>query len=172
MSLRSFLAAVLSLLAATLANAAPAPFPRPGGNEAEVVLEAKTAERARLAVIYLRSKSMTVALARAGVEKTWREKGPTIEVTGTRVRVRIAGAGNALATVTAASEAMAGERLVSGGAEAQAKARAERKVMLAEYAHRLAVIRKLQELRGNKLTGEEVRAAEEALARYEFEAEP
>jgi hypothetical protein len=162
-----------ALLLAATASAAPAPFPRSGGKDAEVVFDARTPERARLASIYLRSQYILpmlrtttegsrqlTELRTQQQQKAWLRERLTIETQGGQVRVRFRGEG-AVAFLTEVARALTRETF-----EDERRLRARRRDVR-EFAAEIEAMR-----HSGGFSKEELLRVEEHLAVYEFGAEP
>ena len=111
--------AVLSFIGPSVCCAAPAPFPKPESG-AEVVFDARTPERARLVLSYLRSDlflntaHQQDAFAKALPHQTetdryyWLKAHLSVTAEGTLIRVRLNQAPGSLAALKAISAVLAG----------------------------------------------------------------
>jgi hypothetical protein len=168
----------LMILAAGAAHAAPAPLPRQEPKN-EVVFEAGTKERARLALIYLRSQMFGLALLEeesARKQLTHGEasrradalvKQLSVTADGTQVQLRVIGP-EAKAILSAAVERLTGTAAESKDREKQALA-AEQRLEAAVY---LKKIHRLREQRPNKETDAMLAVAEAWVAKFEFADRP
>jgi hypothetical protein len=176
---RLSIAALLTLLVAAAAEAAPAPFPRPEGKDAEAVFDAKTPERARLALLYLRSSHFIGPLADALTDRdrlrgigthpqlvAWLRQRLSVETNGGHVRVRFRGESDALAFVTAVARVLSRDKSTPPDAIEKVD-RILKGVMRDDYAARVAQMRQL-----GTFSRADLLEAEENLARYEIAADP
>jgi len=150
-----------------LAAGAPAPLPRSNPDGAEVVFDAQTKERARLARLRLRSLLLELPA----------QEGPAPSVTvagdGAVVRLRLGGRADALLLVRALAKRLSEPFAdTSDGLDRQMQMRLAGRLR-ERCAMRLKILEQMKQPGQDRLDVDaDVRRMEEALARYEFEAEP
>jgi hypothetical protein len=180
---------VLSLLPAAV-PVAPAPLPPRPGRAAEAVLDAGTAERARLAVLYLRSDDFAasdrvpnpLAHLDSAEGRGWLRERLSVTVDGRLVRVRISGESASLSVLRAIVERLTELPSEYEGRDRQGKPR-RRKVdpkthrqqceaLKEEYRRRFQQMKGMNEKQPGRIPEQWLKQAEAQVARYEFEADP
>jgi hypothetical protein len=169
------LSLIVLLALAVVVCAAPAPFEKRNQSADEVTFDAGTEERAMLARLYLHSYALANALMEDEKGKrllgslneaerfAWLKSRIQVTVEGSLVRVRVDGSRIVLQIVT---DRLTGRtsKTVSGDDSPQIR----RKI----YAQRLLAMKALQGRGRGVVSDDDVAAAEQAAAAYEFEAEP
>lgn len=164
MTARCALSVALTLACAGITTAAPAPLPRTPRGTTEVVFDAGSAERVRLASAYLASAPFAARVGRS-VESLH------VTTEGHRVRLRLSGAGDNLAAARSIV------RLMTKPHDDVPKEQLERhrvtaEALLEEYTRRFAAMQRLRQRGGPGLNPEDLRATELQMARFLFEAKP
>jgi hypothetical protein len=185
MPVRPLLVVLLALAAVVFA--APAPFPKPEPSSAtEVIFDVKTKERARLALLYLRSNEFISSMTQNEVvgkhfarmdqagRSAWLKDRVSMSADGNYVSVRLSRQGGPLAVLQAIADQLTGNESVSTRDD---KVRQEIKRQMAAahrdaYASHLEEMRAFRKIRPDRISEAQVAAIEVKFARYEFEASP
>lgn len=182
-------ALVILLSQATSSPTAPAPLPKlERSRSGEVIFAAETAERAQLAVLYLKSEQFHARLLaqkkhevpiaahdNAQAQRRWLADRMTVALQGDLVVVRVsASVPGRTREILEAMVDLLGEKPVADTSDAQQKeSRRERTVALKiEYAQRVRGLHRLAEMRGGGVNPKDLEAAVIELARHTFDATP
>lgn len=172
--MRSLLSVVV-LLAPVTAPAAPAPLPPRSSSHAEAVFDAGTPERARVALVYLRSRVFVEQASYDGrvasrmpdtnssMRREWIEERLQVDRDGTRLRLRLSGGAGALAVLRALAD-----RLSKAGMAFRQHAGRLRDGFAAD----LQALRALRERFPDRVSVEKLEQTETYLGHYELLVEP